>query len=84
MTKRVLPTPVMGDEVYLAAILEELVGLRADMDSARAPEAGTTGPIEIRGDLTKEEIRGVAMKETDAIRDIAESLPKSKRQRKRR
>ena len=38
MTKRDLPTPVMGDEVYLAAILEELVGLRADMDSARAPE----------------------------------------------
>ena len=34
--KRDLPTPVMGDEVYLAAILDELVGLRADM--ARAPE----------------------------------------------
>ena len=50
MTKRDLPTPVSREDVYLAAILEELEGLRADM--ARAPEDivnTTTGPIEFRG-----------------------------------
>ena len=44
MTKRELPTPVSREDVYLAAILEELVGLRADQ--ARAPEAVK----EFRGD----------------------------------
>ena len=45
--KREVPTPVMRDEVYLAAILEELVGLRADM--VRAP-AAVKQTIEFRGD----------------------------------
>ena len=48
MTKRVLPNPVMRDELYLAAILEELMGLRADM--ARAPEPEPEAVREFRGD----------------------------------
>ena len=46
MTKRDLPTPVSREDVYLAAILEELEGLRADR--ARAPEPGAVK--EFRGD----------------------------------
>ena len=39
MTKRDLPPPVSREDVYLAAILEELEGLRADQARAPEPEA---------------------------------------------
>ena len=40
----------MGDEVYLAAILEELGGLRADLADARAPKPEPEAVREFRGD----------------------------------
>ena len=71
-SKRELPTPVSREDVYLAALLEELEGLRADMDSARAP-ATVKQTVEIRGDVRA------------AIKEIKKNPPepKSKRQRKK-
>ena len=66
MTKRDLPNPVMRDELYLAAILEELEGLRADMDSARAP-ATVNQTVEIRGDVRA------------AIKEIKKNPPEPKK-----
>ena len=69
MTKRELPTPVLVEHEFLAAILEELVGLRADQARAHAPEA------------VKEFREPEATKASARRKDPPE--PKSKRQRKK-
>ena len=82
MTKRDLPTAVSREDVYLAAILEELVGLRADMDSARAPEPEPEAVREFRGVDREPPPPGWAPSEEPPSGEPEK--PKSKRQRKRR
>jgi hypothetical protein len=48
MAERKLPKPMtIGDE-YLAAILDELKGLRAEMADGRTPVIIQNGPVELR------------------------------------
>lgn len=43
-----LPKPIQVGDFYLAAILDELKGLRADLAAARAPVVVNNGPVEFR------------------------------------
>ena len=75
-----LPNPMHVGDFYLAAILEELKGLRADQ--ARAPAVINNGPIEFRGVDKEPPPPGWAPSDDPPSGETTE--PKSKRQRKRR
>ena len=87
-----LPNPVQVDDFYLAAILDEIKGLRADLAVARAPAVVNNGPTELRepepsvplSELSQEEIKRLALKEVATMQDIIEPPPKRRRPRARR
>jgi hypothetical protein len=43
-----LPPPMQVGDFYLEAILDEIKGLRADLEKARAPVVVNNGPTELR------------------------------------
>ena len=92
-----LPNPLQVGDFYLAALLDEIKGLRADLDAARAPACVNNGVVELRGasaakpepsvplsELSQEEIKRLALKEVATMQDIIEPPPKRRRPRARR